>query len=321
MRPRVIAHRGASYVAPENTLTAFYAAREIGADGFETDVQLTKDGKMVIHHNYTIDANSDGSGRISEMTLEELKKFDFGSWKGKEFAGERIVTLEECLEVAKAFKVVNVELKAPMDRSIPYVELVAKAIKDAGLTDRIIVSAFDHTLLRDIKKILPKLRVGALTLPPMKGNQIFEMAEKILPPDIPLNQISLSELNLPSAEMIDLNALQIPGKDMKAVVMEQIQSISAIYPGASFRKIQTLLGKQQDLAEYVAELDFKLDYLHCEYHSCLNDTTLVKRVHALGIGVNPWTPDKEEELQALVNLGVDGIITNRPDVLLDLLDK
>lgn len=319
MRPMVIAHRGASYVAPENTLAAFRAAKEIGADGFETDVQLTKDGKMVIHHNYTIDANSNGSGRIIDMTRKELEKFDFGSWKGKEFAGERIVTLEDCLEAAKVFKVVNIELKAPVNRSIPYVELVAEAIKASGLTDKIIVSAFDHTLLRDMKKILPEIRVGALTLPPMKGSQVFELAEKILPPDKPLNQISISELSLPSADMIDLNALQIPGKDMGAIVMEQIRSISAIYPGVSFREVQAQLVKQNDLAEYVAGLDFKLDYLHCEYHSCYADPTLVQRVHDLGIGVNPWTPDAEADLQALIDLGVDGIITNRPDILISLL--
>lgn len=319
MKPIVIAHRGASFAAPENTMAAFEAAKEIGADGFETDVQLTKDGKMVIHHNYTIDANSDGSGKVSDMTLEELKKFDFGFWKGKEFAGERILTLKECLKEAEKFSVVNVELKAPMDRSIPYVRQVAKEIKDAGLVDKIIVSAFDHTLLRDIKKILPQIRVGALTLPPVKGNQIFEIADKILPPDKPLNQITLSELTLPSADAVDFNALQIPGKDLESVVMEQIRSISAIYPGASYSTVRAQLKKQEDLAEYVAGLDFKLDYLHCEYHSCFVDTTLVERVHKLGVGVNPWTPDKVDELRALTVLGVDGIITNRPDILLGIL--
>lgn len=178
MRPMVIAHRGASYVAPENTMAAFRAAKEICADGFEADVQLTRDGRMVIHHNYTIDANSNGSGQISAMSLEELRKFDFGLWKGKEFAGERIVTFVECLEIAKAFRIVNIELKAPLDRSIPYVECVVKAIKETGLTDKIILSAFDHSLLHDVKKILPEIRVGILTLPPMEGSQFFELAKK-----------------------------------------------------------------------------------------------------------------------------------------------
>ena len=83
----VITHRGANRYAPQNTLPAFQRAVEIGTDGFETDVHITKDGHVVLCHNYTIDETSNGKGLISQMTLEELKNYDFGSYFSKKFAG------------------------------------------------------------------------------------------------------------------------------------------------------------------------------------------------------------------------------------------
>ena len=79
MACKIIAHRGANKKAPQNTLPAFRLAVEEGADGFETDVHLTKDGRAVICHNYTIDATSDGRGAIADYTFDELRLFDFGA--------------------------------------------------------------------------------------------------------------------------------------------------------------------------------------------------------------------------------------------------
>ena len=81
----VLAHRGASAYAPENTEPAFRKAIELGADGVELDVHLCKDGHMVVNHNFDVDHNSDGLGLIEEYTLRELKQLDFGLWKGVEF--------------------------------------------------------------------------------------------------------------------------------------------------------------------------------------------------------------------------------------------
>ena len=120
----IVAHRGASFCAPENTLSAFRKAIELGVNGIETDVQVTADHKLVIHHNYSVDGTANATGRIADMTLEQLKKLDFGSHKGPEFAGERIATLDECLEVTRPLTLVNIELKAPVDRTVPYVKRV-----------------------------------------------------------------------------------------------------------------------------------------------------------------------------------------------------
>jgi glycerophosphoryl diester phosphodiesterase len=84
---KVIAHRGANKKAPQNTAPAFITAINEGTDGFETDVHITKDGEIVICHNYTINETSTGTGRIAEMRLEELKRYDFGSYFSKEFEG------------------------------------------------------------------------------------------------------------------------------------------------------------------------------------------------------------------------------------------
>ena len=132
----VIAHRGASFHAPENTLSAFRKAMELGADGIETDVQITADGRLVILHNYHVDLTTFETGRVVELTLDQLRQMDFGIRKGPEFAGETIATLDEALEVVKPMRVVNVELKAPADRSIPFVERVVESVKAHGMTDR-----------------------------------------------------------------------------------------------------------------------------------------------------------------------------------------
>ena len=108
----VLAHRGASAYAPENTEPAFRKAIELGADGVELDVHLCKDGHMVVNHNFDVDHNSDGLGLIEEYTLRELKQLDFGLWKGVEFKGTSILTLEEALEIVKNMKLINIEIKS-----------------------------------------------------------------------------------------------------------------------------------------------------------------------------------------------------------------
>jgi len=315
MRTKIIAHRGASFIAPENTNTAFRKALEMGADGFETDVQLTKEGEMVIHHNYTIDANSNGQGKISDMTLDQIMTFDFGSFKGEEFAGEKIAVFSDVLAIAPEFEMVNVELKAPMDRSIPYVKQVAEAIQRAELTDKILISAFDHSLLKEMKEILPEIKVGALILPPLTPDSHLFAMKKLLP-DVPLNLLTIDAIPNEVLANVDVDALGIRGKTIEKVIEETISSMSALYPGATIGMVIDNLQAQQNLCEYVDSLEFKLDFLHPDYRYCILDPELVNKMHDRGIGVNVWTVDGDEEQQLMLKVGVDGIITNRPDKLL-----
>ncbi len=97
----VIAHRGASGHAPENTLAAFKRALGLGATFIETDLQLTRDSRFVAIHDPTVNRTTNGQGKVHDMTLAELRRLDAGSWFGSAFAGERVPTLDEILEFSK----------------------------------------------------------------------------------------------------------------------------------------------------------------------------------------------------------------------------
>lgn len=316
----IVAHRGACHVAPENTLSAFRRAIEMGADGIETDVQLTADRKLVIHHNYAVDGTADATGRIADMTLEELKKLDFGSHKGPEYAGERIATLDECLETVRPLKLVNIELKAPVDRSIPYVEMVVEAVKAHDMVDKTVISAFDHSLLKEVKELCPKLRVGALTIAAgLRKHPLFEVIKKAVPADLPLSAITAEELVLPEELLANMETVDIVARSPKDAVLELLHSCAALLPpSATMEEAAVWMERQEDLVSYVKSLDFPLDYLHPEYHSVLLDGSLISHLARLGVGVSPYTPDKPEELKALYRAGCYSIITNRPDILLEL---
>lgn len=139
-----LAHRGASAYAPENTEPAFRKAIELGADGVELDVHLCKDGHMVVNHNFDVDHNSDGLGLIEEYTLRELKQLDFGLWKGVEFKGTSILTLEEALEIVKNMKLINIEIKSAQTPYPGLTEKVCGLVRKMALTQKVILSSFNH---------------------------------------------------------------------------------------------------------------------------------------------------------------------------------
>ena len=107
----VIAHRGFSGEAPENTLAAFKKAIEVGSDMMEMDVHFSKDGQVVVIHDDHLERTTNGRGKIADHTLRELKNLDAGSWFGPPFSGEQIPTLKEVLELAKGNILVNIEIK------------------------------------------------------------------------------------------------------------------------------------------------------------------------------------------------------------------
>ncbi len=165
MSCKVIAHRGANKKAPQNTLPAFVTAINEGTDGFETDVHLSKDGIPVICHNYTINATSDGRGEITSYTLEELKKFDFGSYFSVDFKGTPLPTLDEFLEVTSESdcEIINIELKCPKDNNITHlVEQTLKSVKKYGCLDRVIISSFSPKVLSTVKKVDARCRTAFL---------------------------------------------------------------------------------------------------------------------------------------------------------------
>ena len=157
-----IAHRGASAVAPQNTLAAFRRAAELGADGVELDVHLSADLVPVVIHDSTVDRTTDGTGRVADLPLAALKELDAGSWFDPTFAGERIPTLEEVFEEIGKSLLINVELKPEPGRGRGLEAAVVRLVARHGLTDRVLLSSFDPFALRRTRRLSPHIPVGFL---------------------------------------------------------------------------------------------------------------------------------------------------------------
>ena len=159
---KIQAHRGASAYRPENTLGAFSLALEQGADCIELDVQLTKDGHIVVAHDVRLERVSDGTGLINDHTLGELKRLNFNKLFPKQLPCA-IPTLGEVYALIKDTKAtVNVELKTV---ELPYPELPEKLIKterEYSMGGRVIYSSFNHHSLAELKKIEPSAKTGLL---------------------------------------------------------------------------------------------------------------------------------------------------------------
>lgn len=157
------AHRGSSAICPENTMAAFAKGLEQGATGIETDVQMTKDGRLVLIHDESVARTTGAEGLVKDYTYDELAKLDAGSWFGADFQGERIPLLEELLELTKnRGTIVNIELK---NGSIQYPELekrVIETVRHYNMSEQIVISSFNHYSLVECKHIDPEIRTGLL---------------------------------------------------------------------------------------------------------------------------------------------------------------
>ena len=162
----IYAHRGASGYAPENTLEAFALATEMGADGVELDVHFTKDGKVVVIHDKTIDRTSNGQGAVADYTYEELLAFDFGYQFYGERRGIRLPTLEQVYALlAPTGLTVNVEIKSPSADMPAACDTIAKQY---GMEDRVIYSSFNHLQMTRMTDLNP----AAFTAPLYSFNMI-----------------------------------------------------------------------------------------------------------------------------------------------------
>lgn len=159
-RLKIFAHRGASGTYPENTLLAFTKAAELKVDGIELDVRLTKDNKLVVIHDETTKRTTGKDWKICERTFDELKTLDAGGWMS--FYGEKIPSLEDAFNAIHRSIIINVEIKRVSLLNSRIEEEVLKAVKKHKRLDSVIISSFDHFIIRRIKKIEPKTRAGLL---------------------------------------------------------------------------------------------------------------------------------------------------------------
>lgn len=234
---KVIAHRGFSSIAPENTMTAFEKAIEIGADYLELDVHRTKDDSLVVIHDKSIARVSCDSltSNISEMTYKELQGVSAGycSKFHDKYRDERIPTLLEVLELAKNKIKVCIELKVEGAE-----EKVLQLVDQLDMEDQVIIFAFDYRTLAKIRHLNKSIKI--------------------------LYLISyVNQYSIDYAKVINVDAI-----------------------GAGYG---TEITKE-----------------------------LVDQIHENNMELWKWTVDKEEDMKQLISLGVDGIITNRPDVALEI---
>jgi glycerophosphoryl diester phosphodiesterase len=242
--PLVLAHRGANKVAPQNTLPAFQKALDFNADGLETDVHLSLDGHIVICHNYTIDETSNGTGRVDEMTLSQLKSYDFGSYFSDEFKGVTLPTLPELLDLTKSMKLINIEIKPPQ-KDCDLVKKVVEAIHEYGIVENSIVSCFDPECIRLVKEIDKNVKTGLLYEDDKLGNEIMTFG----------------------------------------------------------------------VAKYCKQLNADAAHPH---RKLITEAEVID-LHNLGIAVNPWTVNKEEEIVRFTQGGCDALISDVPDYCLKVL--
>jgi glycerophosphoryl diester phosphodiesterase len=235
-----IAHRGANTVAPENTLAAFEKAAEAGADGIELDVRLCADGVPVVIHDATVDGTTDGSGRVAEMTLAQLRQLDAGAWFDPAFAGEPLPTLAETLVGVGKRLLLNIELKGEGMLDGGLAEAVVDLVKQYGLGERVLLSSFNPLVLRRVQRIAPQIPIGLL---------------------------------------------YTSGRLPRFVRLASPRPYAALHPHV------TIAGR--DHLNWIRQHNYRI-YV--------------------------WTVDDLSEMRRLIGRGVDGIITDVPDLLHDLLE-
>ncbi len=175
-RPLLIGHRGYPALCPENTLASFEGAMQAGCDMIELDVTLTKDRKVVVIHDDTLDRTTTGKGPVRGHALAEIKALDAGSWFDARFAAERVPELWEVMELTAGRCMLNIEIKdSAFEEDFPADAIehqVVKLVRKSGAMDRVIISSFDKRILQ---------RIAAMDAPPAVAYISDHGADKFSP--------------------------------------------------------------------------------------------------------------------------------------------
>lgn len=165
--PLVVAHRGSSGTAPENTLAAFRLAIEAGVQMIELDVRMTQDYHFVVIHDRTVDRTTNGTGHVWSMKLQDVKFLDAGSWFSPRFHTERIPSLREVMDMLPPSVGLNIEVKTDGDprREHALEESLVLVLRERRMEGNVLISSFDHQHLRRLHRLDPELLLGALYYP------------------------------------------------------------------------------------------------------------------------------------------------------------
>ncbi len=195
-RPKVVAHRGASHDAPENTLAAFSLAWEQGADAVECDVRVTRDDQLVCLHDGNTKRTTGKALSATNSTLAQLRELDAGSWKGAQWKNERIPTFTEVLSKAPSGKLVFAEVKG----GVKVVPLLPKAIADAKIAEeQVVVISFDKDVIRAAKRTLKRSK--AILLVNFKYSKLRQAWK-------PSMKTVISDMGKTGADGVDLHAIE-----------------------------------------------------------------------------------------------------------------
>ena len=242
-RPMIIAHRGASARAPENTLTAFRKAVQLGAKVAELDVHMSGSGDVIVIHDETLNRTTDGEGRVSDLTTADIRAVDAGRWKDVKYLGEQVPTLPMVLEAVGRDLILCIELKSGDGLA----EAVVEAVRAASLGNRVLFFSFDTAHVRALKALEPQVPVVWLV-----GKEDAEEAGYAV--DLPTKAAEL-------------------GADVLGLSMRIV------------------------------------------------DQAIVIASHGAGLPVFAFTANRPDHIRKLIEAGVDGIITDRPDFALGIVEE
>ena len=234
--PIVTAHRGYSSAAPENTLAAFQAAIDSGSERAELDVQMTKDGVVMVTHDTSLRRCTGRNANIYDLTYDEVRRLSAGRWFASRFAGEKIPTLEEVLALCKGKIQLNVEIK-PHAATPDLERETVRILEEYGFADDCVITSQSYETLCKVKETAPEISTGYI-------------------------------LALGVGSCYDL-------------------------PAADFFSIE----------------------------STFITSGMVQQIHRRGKTVSAWTINREQDAAALLKLGVDDLITDKPEMVQELLDR
>jgi glycerophosphoryl diester phosphodiesterase len=161
-RPYVVGHRGAMGHAPENTMASFRKGVELGAPLLELDVHLSADRRLVVIHDDTVDRTTDGTGRVSDLTAEQIGRLDAGSWRSPEFAGERVPMLEDVLDWARGRVGLVIELKLGPVWYPGIEEVLVTTLQRQQATAEVLVISNDHFAVQRVKQLDPSIKTAIM---------------------------------------------------------------------------------------------------------------------------------------------------------------
>lgn len=227
------AHRGASGYYPENTMLAFEKAVELGSNGVETDVQLTKDGHLILIHDEKLNRTTDGIGYVKDYTLNEIRKLDAGCFKDKAFSGAKIPTAEELIEFAiEKNIIINFELKTGEIWYKDIEEKLIDLIYKYNFKEKVILSSFNHYSISACKKIDKTIRAGLLYTEGLFEPQLYAQivgVEAIHPYFLAVDNAALIERIKDAGIMINAYTIN-EESDMKRFLGYRVDGIITNYP-------------------------------------------------------------------------------------------